>query len=531
LSLLTSTQATSDAADTQPDTSSLLTTLQQQLDEVYNATAISPPSLGGTVTSVAASGGTTGLTFSGSPITTSGTLVLGGTLAFTNGGTGLTATPANGQLLIGNAAGYTLSTLSAGTAISIANASGSITITNTLPDQIVSLTGAGTTVVTGTYPSFTITSNEAFVGTVTSVNLTAGTGISVSGGPITSSGSITVVNTAPDQIVSLSGAGTTSIAGTYPSFTITSNDAFVGTVTSVSGTGTVNGLTLTGTVTSSGSLTLGGTLSGINLTAQVTGTLPVANGGTGTATAFTAGSVVFAGASGVYSQNNANLFWNNSANRLGIGTTTPGYTLDILSGDTTPTLGYAFRIRGNATAGAGAIQFTDSGVTAQWGFLAASATEVTLQANGTGLLKFNTNALTRFQIGASGQFGIGGATYGASGQVFSSQGASAAPTWLTPATGVRSNGQNVLTSSKTLGSADNGTNILIVTSGITITFPSSGFSSGEGFAISNVSGGNVTLSSPGGSDFGTTLPDNGTFFAFCDGGGFWRQYCYSTSRL
>jgi hypothetical protein len=33
-----------------------------------------------------------------------------------------------------------------------------------------------------------------------------------------------------------------------------------GTVTSVSGTGTVNGLTLTGTVTTSGSLTLGGTL-------------------------------------------------------------------------------------------------------------------------------------------------------------------------------------------------------------------------------------------------------------------------------
>jgi hypothetical protein len=43
---------------------------------------------GGTVTSVAASGGTTGLTFSGSPITNSGTLTLGGTLAINNGGTG-----------------------------------------------------------------------------------------------------------------------------------------------------------------------------------------------------------------------------------------------------------------------------------------------------------------------------------------------------------------------------------------------------------------------------------------------------------
>jgi hypothetical protein len=53
-------------------------------------------------------------------------------------------------------------------------------------------------------------------------------------------------------------------------------------VTSVSGTGTVNGITLTGTVTSTGSLTLGGTLSGVNLASQVTGTLPIANGGTGT---------------------------------------------------------------------------------------------------------------------------------------------------------------------------------------------------------------------------------------------------------
>ena len=55
-----------------------------------------------------------------------------------------------------------------------------------------------------------------------------------------------------------------------------------GTVTSVGGTGTVNGITLTGTVTSSGNLTLGGSLSNVDLTSQVTGTLPIANGGTGT---------------------------------------------------------------------------------------------------------------------------------------------------------------------------------------------------------------------------------------------------------
>jgi len=42
----------------------------------------------GTVTSVAVSGGTTGLTTSGGPITTSGTITFAGTLAVANGGTG-----------------------------------------------------------------------------------------------------------------------------------------------------------------------------------------------------------------------------------------------------------------------------------------------------------------------------------------------------------------------------------------------------------------------------------------------------------
>jgi hypothetical protein len=50
----------------------------------------------GTVTSVAVSGGTTGLTVSGSPVTSSGTMTLGGTLAIANGGTG--ATTANNAL-------------------------------------------------------------------------------------------------------------------------------------------------------------------------------------------------------------------------------------------------------------------------------------------------------------------------------------------------------------------------------------------------------------------------------------------------
>jgi hypothetical protein len=95
------------------------------------------------------------------------------------------------------------------------------------------------------------------VGTVTSVAATAGTGISISGSPITSSGTLTITNSAPDQTVALTGAGTTSISGTYPNFTITSNDAYVGTVTSV-GITAGTGITVSNSpITSSGSMTVG----------------------------------------------------------------------------------------------------------------------------------------------------------------------------------------------------------------------------------------------------------------------------------
>jgi hypothetical protein len=67
-------------------------------------------------------------------------------------------------------------------------------------------------------------------------------------------------------------------------------------------------------------------------TSSLTGILGVANGGTGTGTALTSGSIVFAGASGVYAQDNANLFWNDTDNRLGLGTNIPANKLDVVAG-------------------------------------------------------------------------------------------------------------------------------------------------------------------------------------------------------
>ena len=96
------------------------------------------------------------------------------------------------------------------------------TISNTSPDQTVVITGSGSSTVTGTYPTFNVES----VGT----EYVGGTGIDVTGATIT--------NTAPDQVVSIAGTGSTTVTGTYPDF-------------SISSTGTVytagTGLTLAGT--------------------------------------------------------------------------------------------------------------------------------------------------------------------------------------------------------------------------------------------------------------------------------------------
>ena len=68
---------------------------------VFNANPTESGS--GTVTSVQMAGGSTGLTYSGGPITGSGTITTAGTLAVANGGTGATALTAN-NVVLGNGA-------------------------------------------------------------------------------------------------------------------------------------------------------------------------------------------------------------------------------------------------------------------------------------------------------------------------------------------------------------------------------------------------------------------------------------------
>jgi hypothetical protein len=81
---------------------------------------------------------------------------------------------------------------------------------------------------------------------------------------------------------------------------------------------------------------------------RFSGVLPVANGGTNAST-FTLGSVVFAGASGTYTQDNASLFYDNINDRLGIGTSSPTQKFEV-SGGSLIVSGFANRAEGTGKA-------------------------------------------------------------------------------------------------------------------------------------------------------------------------------------
>ena len=135
----------------------------------------------------------------------SANLVAGNNVSFT--------TDANGAITIdaisgGN--GSSITSVVAGTGLAGGGSSGNVTLSLST-SGVTAATYTNPTLIVDAYGKITSASNNVVSGTVTSVNLSAGAGVSVAGGPITSNGSITVTNTGVTRLNA--GAGIALNAG------------------------------------------------------------------------------------------------------------------------------------------------------------------------------------------------------------------------------------------------------------------------------------------------------------------------------
>jgi hypothetical protein len=337
----------------------------------------------GTVTSVGIVAGSTKVSVSGGPVTTTGNITVDvntanmdvstmtGTLGVAHGGTGVATLTGlvygNGTLAMTAATGAQIASALGTTNISgnAANVTGTVATSN----GGTGLTSIGTAgqVLTVNAGATGLTWSTPTTGTVTSVNLAAGSNkVTVSGGPITSSGSITVdVNTANMDVSTMTGTLDTAHGGTGLTTIGTANqvlavnsgatgltwtNAGTGTVTSVGLTAGSNKVTVSGSpVTSSGSITVDVNTANMDVS-TMTGTLAATHGGTGLATTTTNGVLIGAAsntitqvaaptASGqVLTYNGTNVDWAAAAGGGPAGSTSPGW--------------YTFQVTLNATGSA-----------------------------------------------------------------------------------------------------------------------------------------------------------------------------------
>ena len=355
---------------------------------------------------------------------------------------------------------------------------------------------------------------------------------------------------AAGQIPFQTGAGATSFtaAGTTGQVltsagtgTPTWTTPTTGTVTSVSGTGTVNGITLTGTVTSSGSITLGGTLGSI-ANSQLTNssitfgstavslgtTVSALNGVSIGATTASTGAFTYASLSSTTSTTPVLSF--NAANAsFASGATVSGNYLQFLVQNKSGTAGASTNYVLSNDLGTDSTYYGEFGMNSSV-FSASTPSDFFSINNGVYFsghdgdiavgsgngyktyFAWGSTGQSAHVINASGAIGLstnlgttpalsGTTGFGTSGQVLTSNGSAAAPTWTTVTSGITITDDTTTNATRylTLTSATSGTITGEYTSSTKLQFnPSTGVITA---AFSGALNGSV----------GATTPSTGAF--------------------
>ena len=232
-----------------------------------------------------------------------------GTLPTGNGGTGNTATPTNGQLLIGNGSGFSLATLTQGSGITITNSSGGITIAATggggtgdvvgpassTDNAIVRFDGLTGKLIQNSAATIADTTGDITAGKYNGLTVSTSTGtLTVANGSslITSgANSITLTSTGATN-VTLPTTGTLAVLGTAQTFTAAQTFRAASAIRSEAAS-TQDAVVLAGRAGGTSSYAV--TLTPTTLTASQTLTLPNATGTLSTTGFAIAMALVFGG--------------------------------------------------------------------------------------------------------------------------------------------------------------------------------------------------------------------------------------------